>query len=104
MSVCVPIAIIANINLIKVVQTSLCDGITLCSKSEHEDRVYSGFPTTLQVLLCIKNQQAEHEISISLTPREHVTDFDWFFPENKYKLDLQKTMYSPSSSDRPQVG
>ena len=33
-----------------------------------------------------------------------MTDFDWFFPEKKYKLDLNKTMYSPSSSDRPQVG
>ncbi|RUS78885.1 hypothetical protein EGW08_013360, partial [Elysia chlorotica] len=42
-------------------------------------------------------------INIWKYDREHVTDFDWFFPEKKYKLDLNKTMYSPSSSDRPQV-
>ncbi|KAK3698156.1 hypothetical protein RRG08_021667 [Elysia crispata] len=42
-------------------------------------------------------------INIWKYDRDHVTDFDWFFPEKKYKLDLNKTMYSPSSSDRPQV-
>ncbi|GFR92158.1 hypothetical protein ElyMa_004346400 [Elysia marginata] len=42
-------------------------------------------------------------INIWKYDREHVTDFDWFFPEKKYKLDLNKTMYSPSTSDRPKV-
>ncbi|GFN74112.1 reverse transcriptase [Plakobranchus ocellatus] len=35
--------------------------------------------------------------------REHVTDFSWFFPGKKYKLDLNKTMYSPLNSDRPKL-
>ncbi|XP_012940119.1 uncharacterized protein LOC101860420 isoform X1 [Aplysia californica] len=35
--------------------------------------------------------------------RDHLTGFDWYFPEGKYKLNLSKTMYSPSNTGKTRV-